>query len=403
MDILWFLRSSDSLARVSGSRSDLSSFMGLRLIIWIIAGVLVLFLLWAQWAVLDQITRAQGAVIASSKTQLIQSMDGGTISELHVKEGDTVEAGQVLVKFDKTRPEAAYLETRAKMAGLKATVVRLEAEVLGTPLKFPIELSAYPYFVEAQSMLYKKRQAAIQEEIQALDGMIFLARKELEMTEPLLKSGDVSMTDVLRLQRQVADLQAQRTNRRNKYFQDAQAELSKAQEDLAGVQQNMTQRKSQVDLTELHAPVKGVVKNVRITTLGGVVRPGDEVMQIVPLEDDLVIQAKVSPTDIAFLKIGQTVTVKIDAYDYTIYGDLSGKLVYISADTLSEDLRQGEQPYYRVMVRTDGRRFSARPDEKLDIQPGMTATVEVKTGQRTVLKYLLKPVVKTFSQSLGER
>jgi len=230
-----------------------------------------------------------------------------------------------------------------------------------------------------------------------------LAQKELSMTEPLLKSGDVSLTDVLRLQRQVAELKSQITNRRNKYFQDAQAELSKAQEDLAGVQQNMAQRKSQVDLTELRAPVKGVVKNVRITTQGGVVRPGEEVMQIVPLEDDLVIQARVAPSDIAFIKVGQTATVKIDAYDYTIYGDLAGKLTYISADTLSEDLRQGEQPYYRVMVRTDGRRFSARPDETLDIQAGMTATIEVKTGQRTVLQYLLKPVVKTLSQSLGER
>ena len=153
----------------------------------------------------------------------------------------------------------------------------------------------------------------------------------------------------------------------------------------------------------LRAPLRGVVKNVRITTQGGVVRAGDEVMQIVPLEDDLVIQARVSPTDIAFLRMGQTASVKIDAYDYTVYGDLSGKLTYISADTLSEELKQGESPYYRVMVKTDGRRFSARPNEQLDIQPGMTATIEVKTGERTVLKYLLKPVVKTLSQSLGER
>ena len=289
------------------------------------------------------------------------------------------------------------------MAGLMATVARLQAEVLGTPLKMPREVKDYPEFVQAQTMLYTKRKAAIRQEIEALDGMIALAQKELAMTEPLLKRGDVSLTDVLRLQRQVAELVSQKTNRSNKYFQDAQAELSKAQEDLAGVEQNMAQRKSQVDLSELRAPLRGVVKNVRITTQGGVVRPGEEVMQIVPLEDDLLIQAKVSPSDIAFLKPGQTATVKIDAYDYTVYGDLSGKLTYISADTLTEDLKQGEQPYYRVMVRSDGRRFSARPDENLEIQPGMTATIEIKTGQRTVLQYLLKPVVKTLGQSLGER
>jgi adhesin transport system membrane fusion protein len=230
-----------------------------------------------------------------------------------------------------------------------------------------------------------------------------LAEKELDMTSPLLKSGDVSFTEVLRLQRQVADLKAQMTNKNNRYFQDAQAELSKAQEDLAGVQQNLAQRKNQLDLTELRTPVRGVVKNVRITTQGGVVRAGEEVMQIVPLEDDLVIQAKVSPADIAFLKIGRVATIKIDAYDYTIYGDLQGKLTYISPDTLTEDLKQGEQPFFRVLVRTDGRRFSARPDEQLDIQPGMTASIEIKVGERSVLSYLLKPVVKTMSESLGER
>ena len=179
--------------------------------------------------------------------------------------------------------------------------------------------------------------------------------------------------------------------------------MNKAQEDLASVAQNMAQRKNQLEWTELRAPVKGVVKNVRVTTIGGVIRPGDEVMQIVPSEDDLLIQAKVSPADIAFLKIGQEVRVKIDAYDYTIYGDLPGKLMYISADTLSEDLKQGETPYYRAQVRTEGRKFSGRVDDNLDIQPGMTATIEVKTGERTVLQYILKPVVKTLSQSLGER
>jgi hypothetical protein len=183
------------------------------------------------------------------------------------------------------------------------------------------------------------------------------------------------------------------------------SELSKALEDLAGVQQIMAQRKDQLTQTELRAPLHGIVKNVRVTTRGGVIRPGEEVMQIVPLEEDLVIEAKVSPVDIAFIKTGMKATVKIDAYDYTIYGDLSGTLSYISADTLTENLnvQQGEQPYYRVQVKTDGRKFSGRPDQKLDIQPGMTSMVEIKTGSNTVLKYLSKPVIKTLNQSMGER
>jgi adhesin transport system membrane fusion protein len=403
MNIFWFLRSSTdaSLSAVDGHSSP--KWLGLRWVVWIIAVVLAIFMVWAHWAEIDQITRAPGVVIASSKTQVIQSMDGGTIQALYVKEGDIVKAGQVLVAFDKTRVEAGFMESQAKMVGLMATVTRLQSEVLGTPLVFPPELQPYPQFVKAQTVLHSKRQAAIREEVQSLQGLMELAEKELQMTAPLLKSGDVSFTDVLRLQRQVAELKSQITNKNNRYFQDAQAELSKAQEDLAGVQQNLAQRKNQLDLTELRSPLRGVVKNVRITTQGGVVRPGEEVMQIVPLEDDLVVQAKVSPSDIAFLKIGQAATIKIDAYDYTIYGDLDGKLTYVSADTLSEDLRQGEQPYYRVILKADGRRFSARPGESLDIQPGMTASIEIKMGQRSVLSYLLKPVVKTMSESLGER
>ena len=402
MNFLWFFRGRKSATNQHLPANE-ARFGNLSAIIWIVFFVLAIFGVWANWAKLDQITRAPGAVIASSKTQIIQSQEGGTINDLLVKEGDTVEADEVLLKFERTRFETSYLEARAKAAGLLATVARLQAEVLGTPLSFPPEVNQYPDFKKSQAMLFNKRQAAIKEEISALEGMINLVQQELLMTEPLLKSGDVSRTDILRLQRQLVELKSQVSNKRNKYFQDAQAELSKAQEDLAGVQQSLTQRKSQLDLTELRAPVRGVVKNVRITTLGGVIRPGEEVMQIVPLEDDLVIQAKVSPADIAFLKPGQDVAVKIDAYDYTVYGELAGKLTYISADTLSEDLRQGEQPYYRAQVRTVGRQFSGRPEEKLEIQPGMTATIEVKTGQRTVLQYLTKPVIKTLSQSLGER
>ncbi len=401
MNIFWFLKSGSPSADRFVSKGA-SSLLGLRVVVWVTFLVLIVFVWWANWAVLDQISRAQGSVIASTKTQIIQSMDGGTIKALLVKEGDTVEAGQALLQFDKTRPEASYLEARAKVVALKATVARLQSEVLGTPLIFPPDVKLYPEFIQGQTMLYEKRQSAIHEDIDAIDRMIVLVKKELSLTEPLLKSGDVSFTDVLRLQRQVVEMQSQATNKRNKYFQDSQAELGKAQEDLAGVEQNLAQRKSQLDLTELRAPVHGVVKNVRITTLGGVIRSGEEVMQIVPLEDALVVQAKVSPTDIAFLKPGQKVTVKIDAYDYTVYGDLSGTLTYISADTLSEDLRQGEQPYYRVLVRTTGRQFSGSK-ENLEIQPGMTATIEVKTGQRTVLQYLLKPITKTLTQSLGER
>lgn len=399
MKFFWFLKSN----RKNKSLSETSQFTGARLVLWMTVISLVIFVTWAYNAELDQVTRAPGSVIASSRTQIIQSQDGGTIEELMVKEGDNVTAGQMLVRIDRTRVESAYLESRAKAAGLSATAARLRAEVFGGQPKFPVELDAYPEFKANQVALFNKRKAALNEELAAISKMQSLVQQELEMNLPLVKSGDVSRTEVLRLQRQIADMQSQITNKRNKYFQDAQAELSKAEEDLAGVKQNMAQRKDQLDMTVLKAPLRGIVKNVRITTQGGVLRPGDEVMQIVPIEDDLVIEAKVSPKDIAFLSIDQAAKVKIDAYDYTIYGDLPGKLVFISADTLTENLKQNEDPYYRVHVRTSGRQFSKNQNARMEILPGMTATVEIQTGRKTVFQYLTKPIVKTMSESLGER
>ena len=400
MKLFWFMGSGKKTSQSNGLHEQQRDS---RYILWTSFLAIGIFLAWAYFAELDQITRASGSVISSSRTQIIQSQDGGTLQELLVKEGDVVVAGQLLARLERTRTEAAYLETRAKAVGFAATLARLRAEVYGGQPKFPDEVKDYPDFKANQLALLAKRRDSLSEDLSALKNMQSLVKQELAMNEPLVALGDVSRTEVLRLQRQVADMQAQMTNKKNKYFQDAQAELNKAEEDLAGVEQLMAQRKNLLEQTELHAPLRGVVKNVRITTQGGVIRAGDEVMQIVPLEDDLVIEAKVSPTDIAFLNKKLDVNIKIDAYDYTIYGDLPGKIVFISADTLKEDLKQGEQPYYRAHIRTTGRTCSGRPNEKTDILPGMTATVEIKTGRKTVLQYLIKPLVKTMSESLGER
>ncbi len=362
------------------------------------------FLAWANWAELDQITRASGQVIASSRNQVIQTPDGGVLEELLVKEGSKVKRGELLVRFERTKLEAVYAESAIKAAALKANVARLNAEIFGGPIKFPPALNAYPEFRENQSVLYHKRQSAINEEVAALNKSLELVKTELEMNLPLVSTGDVSKAEILKLQRQVAEIQGQITNRRNKYLQDSQAELAKAQEDLAGVEQILTQRKDQLSYTEIHAPMDGVVRNIRLTTRGGVARPGEEIMQIVPLDDDLIFEAKVKPADIAFVKPGLAATIKLDAYDYSIYGSLNGEVSYISADTLLEEGRGGEQqPYYRVQVKSKGRTLVGRKSENIDIQPGMTATVEILTGSNTVLRYITKPITKTLSESLGER
>jgi len=370
--------------------------------LWATIVVIALFGTWAHYAEIDQVTRGQGQIIASSRTQIIQSPDGGVLEALLVREGTQVQKGDVLARLERTKVESAYRESEAKVAALSATVSRLRAEVFGGQPQFEPESRAFPEFRENQLNLLKKRRDSLTQEVGAIERMRALAQKELTMTEPLQATGDVSAADLLRLQRQVADLEGQITNRRNKYLQDVQAELNKVEEDLSAAREVMIQRKDQLSNTVLIAPVNGTVKNVRVTTVGGVLRPGDEIMQIVPVEDVLIVEAKVKPADVAFLKPGLDVSVKIDAYDYTIYGSLPGKLSFISADTMTDDTKRDEV-FYRIQVKTTSMQFDRRPDENLALQVGMTATVEVKTGQNTVLNYLLKPVVKTMSESLGER
>ncbi len=366
-------------------------------------GVIFLALfLWAAFSKIEQSTSAAGQIIPSSRSQIIQSFDGGVLEQLLVKEGDKVVKDQVLAKLDKTRMESSYLEARAKAAALSGAVARLKNEVYGIPLKFEKIMDDYPDFIHNQKTLLIKRKKSISDELSALESQQELAKQELAMTEPLLKTGDVSKVEIIRLKKQVNDISAQIANKKNKYFQDAQAELSKAEEDYAGILQTLTQKREQLDRIELKSPMAGTVKNVKITTLGGVIKPGEEVMQIVPDGDTLMVEVKVRPADIAFIKPGLFAIVKIDAYDYSIYGTLKGKVSFISPDTLTEENKGAEQTYYRVQIQTDGQGFSSSK-KNLEIQPGMTAKAEIITGQNTVLSYLTKPITKTLKESLTER
>jgi len=367
------------------------------------AAAVVTFVIWASWAELDQITRGSGQLVASSYTQVVQAVDGGALHELNVREGDAVERGQLLAKLDGVKAESSYQETAARAAALRANIARLRAEVFGGTPRFGPELADYADFVSNQRILFAKRQAAIKQEVAALQMALDLARQELDMNLPLLKDGDVSKADVLRLQRQVADLTGQITNRTNKYQQDSQAELAKSEEDLAGVLQVLAQRKDVLDNTRLVAPVDGIVKNVRITTLGAVLKPGEELLSIVPGGDVMVVEVKIKPADIAYLKPGLPATVKFDAWDYAIHGSFEGRVDYISADTLREDTKQGEQAYYRVKISMSKDALVSHKGNTIALQPGMTAQVDIKTGTQSVFDYLTKPITKTLSESMGER
>lgn len=374
-----------------------------RQVIFLTAFALAGFLGWASIAEIDQVSRAVGQVIPSGRLQIVQSTDGGVIEAINIREGDSVRKGQVLVVLDRVRLAAAVEEGRAKVASLKTVKARIEAELFEKSLVFPEDVQDFPDFMANQRQLFAKRRAAQTQDIAALNRMLRLVRQELTMNQPLLEYGDVSRSEVLRLQRAVAEIEGQIANRQNKYLQDLQAEYAKVEEELVTAEQTLKQRTAALADTELKAPTDGIVKNVRLTTIGAVLRPSDEVLQIVPTGEELIVEAKVSPADIAYVRVGQSASIKFDAYDSSIFGSADGRVSYISPDTLAEQKASGEQVFYRVHIRVDTRSMRARKGEKIEIQPGMTATTEILTGRNTVLKYLFKPIIKTLDQSFGER
>ena len=373
----------------------------------VIYGIVVFFVLavsWSFWAELDQVSRAPGSVIPTGRIQVIQSTDGGQIEKIFVREGDTVQEGEQLVQLEDVKLRASVAEARGKVASLMSTMSRINAELFDRPLIFPPEVREFPEFVNNQTLLYTKRRQALQDQIGALRQMLGLMRQELEMNEPLLEQGDVSRADVLRLQRSVSDIQSQIVNVRNKYLQDLQAEYTKTEEDLVTAREVLAQRTDALKDTTIRAPVDGIVKNIKLTTVGGVLRPSDEVMSIVPTGDELIVEAKMSPKDVAYVRVGQKANVKFDAYDSSIYGGASGEVYYISPDTLTEQSPSGEVVYYRVHIKVDTSRMKPRlPGEKIEIQPGMTTTAEIQTGKNTVWHYLTKPINKTLGEPMTER
>ena len=371
------------------------------LLVFMVSLIAVVF--WASVGKIDQVTRAQGQVIAVERTQIIQSPDGGVLTALHVKEGDFVKAGQLLATLQKERAQAAVSDTRAKVAALRITLARLQAEIFEKPLQFDPSLLSYTDYIHNQTELYNKRQRAFKDEVNALTKILALADDELKINRQLEATGDVSRAELLRLARSSADIAAQLTGKRNKYFQDAQAEMTKTQEDLSTQVEQLNDRTSLLEHTELLAPVDGVVNNIKVNTLGGVVRQGDTVMELLPGGNNLIVETKIMPADIGFVKIGQTASVKLDAYDYSIFGGMQGQVHYISPDVLTEDTKQGPMTYYRVRVMITGTEFKGDKASQIQVRPGLTASVEIKAMDRTVLSYLTKPLTKTMSMSMGEK
>ena len=354
---------------------------------------------WASAAVLDVVTIGSGRVIPSSREQVIQSLEGGILAEMRVREGDVVDKDQVLLRIDDTRFGASYRESGSRITALRAAIARLRAEAAGTPLAFPADVRADQVKVETE--LYQSRRQQLEESLTALKRSHQLAEQEMQMTAPLVKKGVVSEVELLRLQRQVNELLSNLQERQNKFRADARADLAKNEAELAAISEGNTARADQVKRAIVRAPMRGTVKNIRITTVGGVIQAGQDIMEIVPAEDQLLIEARIKPADVAFLHPGLPATVKITAYDYSIYGGLEASLEQISADTIRDE-KKPDESYYKIQVRTKQSHLQGK-DGPLPIIPGMTATVEILTGHKTVLEYLLKPLLKAKESALRER
>lgn len=363
--------------------------------------------LWAHYSELEQIARAQGQVIATARTQVIQSANDGLLQTLLVKEGERVKKGQILAQLDRSQAQAAWQDSLGKVAALKAALIRLQAEVFDRPLVFPADVRAHPAFVANQTELFQRRQQALKEELSALQDSQRLVTEELVLNQGLLATGDIGKFEVIRLQKQLAEINGQISNRRNKYFQDAQADMTKAEEDLATQSQALAERKTLLERSDISAPADGLVKSIQLTTLGAKVKPGDVIMELLPTSSALIVEAKLKPADIAYVRQGLPAAIKLDAFDYSIYGVLRGQVVYLSPDALMERTQAGEQAYYRVQIKMDeaslAQRNQASAGKPVVIQPGMTATVEISTGRQSVLAYLVKPIAKTLSEALSER
>lgn len=375
-----------------------------RILLWALSAFLIVFLAWAHFFSIDQIVHAQGQVIASSHTQVVQVADGGVLKALNVQEGDEVKTGQIIASLNKERAIAAYNESMGKVTALRLNVARLQAEVYETPLTFSKAIVLkYPDLAESQQNLYKQRRRSIEGQIQGLAVNVQLAEKELEMNLPLEIKGDISKADILRMRRAVNEAQNQLLGLKGKYLQDASTELNKAQEDLNSQEQGLADRVQVLEHTDIAAPANGVVKNIRTTTIGAVLRQGDEILQILPTESPLVLEVKLKPSDMNSIDVGLPVMIKFDAYDYAIFGAMNGKVIYVSADSLTEETKMGPSTYYKVKIAISKPEKQLAKNQNIPIRPGMTATVDIQTGKRSVLSYLSKPLTKTVNDSMGEK
>lgn len=358
-------------------------------------------LIWAYLALLDEVSTGTGKVVPTSQEQVIQSLEGGVLAKLYVRQDDVVEPGKILAQLDPTVTEATVQESSAKYRAALASSARLTAEVNGSDLEFPDELDAFPSLQASETKLYEARKRSLKESLDWLAESKKLAQDELAISQSLTKMGAASNVEVIRLKRQLVELQLKETEIQSDYIVKAREELAKANADVESLSSVIRGRADSLARLTLRSPVRGIVKNIEVSTIGGVVPPNGKLMIIVPLDEQLLIEARISPRDIAYIHPNQPATVKVTAYDYAIYGSLKGKVVSISPDTIQDEVKP-EEFYYRVFIKTETDALFNKTGERFPIVPGMVATVDIHTGSKTVMDYLIKPFNRA-REALRER
>jgi adhesin transport system membrane fusion protein len=351
---------------------------------------------WAAVAKVDIVAKADGRVVPDGREQVIASLEGGILREMLVREGQMVQVGEELALLDPTRFEAQQAEGQSKRTALRGTVARLQSEATGRELSFPPDVEDVPEVVEGETENYDARRRALDEAVAINRRSIALLRRELAVAERMADQGLMSEVEVMRVRRQVNDLDLQTQERINRFRQEASAELVKLRNELALLEEQMVVRDDALRRTILTSPVRGLVKQIRANTIGGVIAPGAPVMELVPVGSRVLVEARIRPADIGFVKVGQPVEVKLSAYEYTVYGGLQGTVHSISPDALG-DPEKANTPggtYYRALVLAEGNRLR-KADKVLEVLPGMTGMVEIRTGQRTVLGFVLRPLMKS--------
>jgi adhesin transport system membrane fusion protein len=350
---------------------------------------------WAAMAQVDIVARANARVVPDGREQLIASLEGGILRELLVREGQQVQEGQELALLDPTRFEAQQAEGQSRRLALRGALARLQAESSGKPLVFPPEVQQASAVVEGETESWQARQRALNEAVDINRRSIGLLQKELAVAETMSARGLMSEVEVMRVRRQVNDLNLQMQERLNRFRQDASAELVRVRNELSLLEEQMVVRDDALRRTTLKSPVRGIVKTIKANTIGGVVGPGSPVMEIVPIGPRVLVEARIKPSDIGFVRTGQDVVIKLSAYEYTVYGGLKGTVQSISPDAIGDTDRPGasDATYYRALIRAERSQLKAN-GKPLAVLPGMQATVDIRTGQRSVLGFVLRPLLK---------